>query len=298
MGTLGSRRFAVSIAATLAISGCARAEQVVWSFDNLQTIAGNPVAVAGDPRVIDTPNGKAIEFDGVDDGIFLDVHPLAGMPTFTVEVIFKPYAEGASEQRFFHMQEDASDDRVMFETRLVGDDLHRQDQEIEDHALFLRLVDLHLVGRHLGFGAAVEDVDVLEAQTALSKARLDALQAETGLRIELGVSVPYSSTCPCSAALSRKLAQQHFLERFPAHRPLDRDAVADWIASPAGMPATPHSQRSHAHVRIAHSEELEGFPFDELVDAIEHALATPVQSAVKREDEQAFAELNNIDTLA
>lgn len=99
-----------------------KADQVVWSLDNLQSIAGNPVSVAGDPRVIDSPNGKAIEFDGVDDGIFLDVHPLAGMSTFTVEVIFKPYAEGAPEQRFLHMQENASDDRVMFETRLVGDD--------------------------------------------------------------------------------------------------------------------------------------------------------------------------------
>ena len=30
----------------------------------------------------------------------------------------------------------------------------------------------------------------------------------------------------------------------------------------------------------------------ELIDAIERALATPVQAAVKREDEQAFAKLN------
>jgi GTP cyclohydrolase I len=29
-----------------------------------------------------------------------------------------------------------------------------------------------------------------------------------------------------------------------------------------------------------------------LIDALEHALGTPVQTAVKREDEQAFAELN------
>ena len=72
----------------------------------------------GDPEVIDTPNGKAIQFDGVDDGIFLDINPLGGMSEFTVEVIFRPDRDGATEQRFFHMQEGDTDDRVMFETRL------------------------------------------------------------------------------------------------------------------------------------------------------------------------------------
>lgn len=94
-------------------------DDVVWRLDNLEKIGGHPVTVEGDPKVIDTANGKAIEFDGFDDGIFFDVHPLAGMSTFTVEVIFKPYSGGAAEQRFFHMQEDPSEERVMFETRLV-----------------------------------------------------------------------------------------------------------------------------------------------------------------------------------
>ncbi len=105
--------------ASLAMTGCAKEDQIVWYLDNLKTIGGHQIIVDGDPKVIDTPNGKAIEFDGIDDGIFLDVHPLAGMSTFTVEVIFKPYAEGAAEQRFFHMQENRSEARVMFETRLV-----------------------------------------------------------------------------------------------------------------------------------------------------------------------------------
>jgi GTP cyclohydrolase I len=116
--------------------------------------------------------------------------------------------------------------------------------------------------------------------------------SDRGIRLEMASSVVYSSTCPCSAALSRQIAQQHFLQRFPAGAALDRDRVAAWIASPDGMPATPHSQRSHAHVRVAMSSALEGFAFDELIDAVEQAVATPVQSAVKREDEQAFAELN------
>ena len=115
--------------------------------------------------------------------------------------------------------------------------------------------------------------------------------AET-TRIELGVEVPYSSTCPCSAALSREVARDHFLERFAGQDMLDRATVAEWIASPEGMPATPHSQRSHAYVRTAVDGDLEALPIDALIDAVEAAVGTPVQSAVKREDEQAFAELN------
>lgn len=101
-------------------AGCAGDDApVTWRLDSLARIGGHPVTVAGDPHVIDTPDGKAILFDGVDDGIFLDTHPLAGMETFTVEVVFRPDRDGAAEQRFFHMQENDSEARVMFETRLV-----------------------------------------------------------------------------------------------------------------------------------------------------------------------------------
>jgi GTP cyclohydrolase I len=39
-------------------------------------------------------------------------------------------------------------------------------------------------------------------------------------------------------------------------------------------------------------ESVESFPISELVNVIENALQTPVQTAVKREDEQEFARLN------
>ncbi len=95
--------------------------QVVWRINNLKQIGGHNVRVAGNPRVIDAAERKAVEFDGRDDALFLDVHPLAGAKQFTVEVIFRPDAGGRAEQRFFHMQENGSDDRVLFETRLTGD---------------------------------------------------------------------------------------------------------------------------------------------------------------------------------
>lgn len=94
---------------------------VDWKLDNLKQIGGQAVQVVGEPRVVESDGVKAIQFDGKDDGIFLDVHPLAGAKEFTAEVIFRPDAGGPAEQRFFHMQENGSENRVMFETRLTKD---------------------------------------------------------------------------------------------------------------------------------------------------------------------------------
>ena len=94
-------------------------DSTVWQLDNLKSVAGHPLTVLGHPQVIDTPGGKAIAFDGIDDALLLETHPLAGWTAFTVEVIFRPDADGAHEQRFFHMQEHDSDSRVMFETRVL-----------------------------------------------------------------------------------------------------------------------------------------------------------------------------------
>ncbi len=95
------------------------AQQTVWNFDNLERIGGHDVKVSGDPRVIDAPGGKAIEFDGDDDALFLPVHPLAGAGAYTWEVIFRPASGGAHEQRFFHLQQQGAETRMLFELRLV-----------------------------------------------------------------------------------------------------------------------------------------------------------------------------------
>jgi GTP cyclohydrolase I len=109
--------------------------------------------------------------------------------------------------------------------------------------------------------------------------------------LEVGCEVVYSSTCPCSAALARQLIQERFGEDFARGKPLDYDAVVAWLGSEQGICATPHSQRSIAEVRVKLAPSF-GFPIVELIDRIEDALQTPVQTAVKREDEQAFALLN------
>jgi GTP cyclohydrolase I len=77
----------------------------------------------------------------------------------------------------------------------------------------------------------------------------------------------YSSTCPCSLELSE-------------HARMTR-----------GQLATPHSQRSVARLSV---EVLPGRPlwFEDLVDLARAGVPTETQVMVKREDEQAFAELN------
>ena len=108
---------------------------------------------------------------------------------------------------------------------------------------------------------------------------------------ELQARVVYSSTCPCSAALARQLIQQNFLQNFTSDQ-VDAQTVYNWLGSSEGINATPHSQRSHADVCVKISEPSSGFHPIELIDLVEKSLGTPVQTAVKREDEQEFARLN------
>jgi GTP cyclohydrolase I len=111
------------------------------------------------------------------------------------------------------------------------------------------------------------------------------------LTVEMTVDVPYSSTCPCSAALARQLIQQAFQQKF-VDSELDIDVIREWLGTTEGIVATPHSQRSVAEVKVKLNDNVSDFPITDLVNLIENSLQTPVQAAVKREDEQEFARLN------
>jgi GTP cyclohydrolase I len=78
----------------------------------------------------------------------------------------------------------------------------------------------------------------------------------------------YSSTCPCSLELS---------EHARATR---------------GQLATPHSQRSVARISVEIDTDAGCLWFEDLIEACRRAVPTETQVMVKREDEQAFAELN------
>ncbi|MBG4807866.1 GTP cyclohydrolase I FolE2 [Pseudomonas aeruginosa] len=120
---------------------------------------------------------------------------------------------------------------------------------------------------------------------------LDTRLEGDDFQAEVHLELTYSSTCPCSAALARQLIQERFDQDF-AGQPLDHASVLAWLGSSAGIVATPHSQRSSAHLRIGLAEDCVGLPLEELADLGESARGTAVQTAVKRADEQAFALAN------
>ena len=111
-------------------------------------------------------------------------------------------------------------------------------------------------------------------------------------QLEVGVEVTYSSTCPCSAALARQLIQEQFSKDFGDGSDVAAEDVLAWLGSERGIMATPHSQRSVAEVLVRLAEDQDELPLATLVACVEGALKTPVQAAVKREDEQEFARLN------
>lgn len=130
-----SRREALTAAAgipMLGLASCVSAtiataerDQAVWTFDNLTRIGGVDAHAEGAPRLIDSPVGRAVQFDGVQDVLFVEQHPLAGAETFTFEAIFRPDG-GAEAQRWFHLAEIAPPDtpvsntRILFEIRTAG----------------------------------------------------------------------------------------------------------------------------------------------------------------------------------
>ncbi len=120
---------------------------------------------------------------------------------------------------------------------------------------------------------------------------LRARRSHSVCEFEAEWRVGYSSTCPGSAALARRAQADAFSGRFGPGRALVSD-VAAWLASPAGAVATAHAQRSEARVRIRLADGTEWPDWVAIVDRCEAALGTPLQTAVKRVDEQEFAVRN------
>jgi hypothetical protein len=99
-------------------------QSATWRFDNLTKIGGVQPTVIGAPKVIATDIGKAVHFEGnnsAGDALFLDTLPLTGTLDYTLELIFRPSSKGQTEQRIFHLQEEGTQSRRMFEIRIHDD---------------------------------------------------------------------------------------------------------------------------------------------------------------------------------
>ena len=119
---------------------------------------------------------------------------------------------------------------------------------------------------------------------------IKAEKKDQGFNCGFELTIAYSSTCPCSASLARQLYANALDSAFPDST-INKDDLLTWAQSQAGSVATPHSQRSYAYVHFS----MGGADWPDLVSMIfklEKVIGTPVQTAVKRNDEQEFARLN------
>ena len=123
-----------------------------------------------------------------------------------------------------------------------------------------------------------------------------SLNKDKTVSFNTSITVTYSSTCPCSAALSRQLIQEEFMKNFEGQNP-DLQTVFEWLGKEESQVATPHSQRSYANINLRFTKTDARLDLLYLIDRFEKALATPVQAAVKRIDEQEFAKLNGANFM-
>ena len=176
------------------------------------------------------------------------------------------------------------------------------DQELSPQAIEGVLSDFLRSHQDISDGAYVTiSYDAMVLRPALKSANkgwrrypvtISAKKVGQHVHLEQSVIVTYSSTCPCSASLARELIQQQFASDFANADQLSTSEVMAWLGESSSICATPHSQRSEAEVSVTHAPGAEAFDTLGLINYIEETLQTPVQAAVKREDEQEFARLN------
>ena len=197
--------------------------------------------------------------------------------------LYQPKAKGIHMSRLYLMLDELSVESSLNKANLVQllNNFITSHEDLSDSAHVKFEFDYHMRRKSLISGKLGWKAYPVTLTGNLTKGDFD---------IELSVKVPYSSTCPCSAALARQLIQHAFSDKFTGD--VNAEEVHQWLGTTEGIVATPHSQRSIAEVKVKLAEQVNEFPIVDLVDAIEHALQTPVQAAVKREDEQEFARLN------
>jgi hypothetical protein len=172
-----------------------RVESVMWRFDQTASIGGFPAKILGHPTVISTPYGKALQFDGVGDALFVPDLPLAGAKTWTWSVIFRPDG-GAEEQRFFHLSvldADGKDtnDRMLFEIRVHGNQWCLDSFALSNRksGMLLNCNKLHAIGQWYRVTAVYDGTtfsnyvgDELQGQTNVQLQPLGTGHASIGVR--------------------------------------------------------------------------------------------------------------------
>lgn len=87
-----------------------------------------------------------------------------------------------------------------------------------------------------------------------------------------GIRIQYASYCPCSAELTKDLKRQ-------------------------GLNGFPHNQRSYAYIITKTSEDTEKLFLEDINELVENVINTVPYAIIKREDEQAIAEIASRNPL-
>ncbi|MDR2841009.1 MAG: LamG domain-containing protein [Paludibacter sp.] len=105
----------------LFINSLSAQNATIWNIDNLNSIGGYAIMVTGEPKIVQSDLGNALEFHSASsDRIQIPSFPLANAQEFTIEVIFKPYAmDSLAGPRFFHICKNGGTDKntITLETR-------------------------------------------------------------------------------------------------------------------------------------------------------------------------------------
>ena len=121
----------------------------LWDISSLEMIGGHAVSTLGDPQVVSTDIGDAVQFDGDGDRLLVDFNPIMDAKEFTVELVFKPDAcyPNNIEPRFLHIQDpdDPDGKRVMIELRVDANNQCYMDGFMKTDAGSLTLKDETLV---------------------------------------------------------------------------------------------------------------------------------------------------------
>ena len=104
----------------------------IWNLDRLENIGGYVTTILPNdttgpaaelPMIINTEQGKAAYFNGINDGFLVKGSPLRNSATWTFEVVLKPdssFNPNNLEQRFLHIaQYSTASERLLFEIRLL-----------------------------------------------------------------------------------------------------------------------------------------------------------------------------------
>lgn len=110
--------YGLFLAGLLQLAASRQRGSTIWKIDNLSSIGNHKPLIIGHPVVVQDAARKAIRFNGVDDALILPVNPLETWKAFTIEVLFKPDADGPPAPRFVHMQ-DSLDNRCTLELRII-----------------------------------------------------------------------------------------------------------------------------------------------------------------------------------